>query len=161
MDAMLATLETPVEILPMTVGDIDAVFAVELDICPFPWGRGNFRDSLESGYRCWVCRIGGELVGYFVMMLAVDDAHLLTIGVAQKHQKKGFGARLLRHAMRLAREGGAETFLLEVRPSNEKALSLYLHFGFKQVGVRRNYYPAAGGREDALVLTYPLAELSL
>lgn len=157
---MEALLETPVEILPMTAADIDAVFAIELDVCPFPWGRGNFRDSLDSGYRCGVCRIGLEIVGYFVLMLAVDDAHLLTIGVAKKHQKKGIGARLLRHAMHVARDAGMEIFLLEVRPSNERALSLYLHYGFKQVGVRRNYYPATGGREDALVLTYPLAELS-
>ena len=153
---MGALLEPVEELLPMGAGDIDEVFAIELDICPFPWGRGNFSDSLESGYSGWVCRFGGELVGYFVLMPAVDDAHLLTIGVARQRQNKGFGARLLRHAMHVARAGGAKTLLLEVRPSNDKALKLYRDFGFGQIGVRRNYYPAAGGREDALVLTRPL-----
>ena len=66
------------------------------------------------------------------------------------------GARLLRHAMDAARSAGASTLLLEVRPSNEGALSLYRHFGFRQIGVRRGYYPAQGGREDALVLTHAL-----
>ncbi|WP_153109800.1 ribosomal protein S18-alanine N-acetyltransferase [Propionivibrio limicola] len=157
---MPGAIELPVEILPMSATDIDDVFAIELGVCPFPWGPGNFKDCLQSGYSCRVCRIGGELVGYFVVMLAVDDAHLLTIGVADKWQGKGFGARLLRHAMHVGREQGAQTFLLEVRPSNAKAVSLYRHFGFKQIGVRRNYYPAENGREDALVMTYPLAELT-
>ena len=155
---MAAVIEPVVEILPMEAGDIDEVFAIELDVCPFPWGRGNFNDSLDSGYSSWVCRVGGELVGYFVLMPAVDEAHLLTIGVARKRQDRGFGARLLLHAMHVARMWGAQVLLLEVRPSNGKALKLYRHFGFRQIGVRRNYYPAAGGREDALVLTRALAE---
>jgi ribosomal-protein-alanine N-acetyltransferase len=72
----------------------------------------------------------------------------------------GFGARLLRQAMISGRLGGAATLLLEVRPSNEKALELYRHFGFQQIGVRRGYYPAEKGREDALVLTHSLVEVS-
>ena len=113
---------------------------------------------MSSGYSCWVCRVAGELIGYCVLMLAVDDAHLLNISVAEKWQGQGFGARLLRHVMKLGRELGASTLLLEVRPSNEKALALYRHFGFQQIGVRRGYYPATGGREDALVLTHALSE---
>ena len=71
-----------------------------------------------------------------------------------------FGARLLRHAMSVARQAGAATLLLEVRPSNVKAVELYRHFGFAQIGVRRGYYPADGGREDALVMTHALIEVS-
>ena len=156
---MSAVLAPRVEMLPMTSGDLDEVLAIEYRVCAFPWGRGNFVDSLASGYSCWVCRIDGELVGYFVLMLAVDDAHLLTISVAEKRQRMGFGACLLRHAMRVARECSATNMLLEVRPSNEKALAMYRHFGFQQIGVRRGYYPAEKGREDALVLTHPLAEV--
>ncbi len=92
-------------------------------------------------------------------MLAVDDAHLLTISVAEKRQRMGFGARLLCHAMDVAQQCNATSMLLEVRPSNEKALMMYRHFGFQQIGVRRGYYPAAVGREDALVLTRALAEV--
>lgn len=156
---MNAVLAPRVEMSPMSAKDLDEVLAIEYRVCAFPWGRGNFTDSLASGYSCWVCRVGGELVGYFVLMLAVDDAHLLTISVAEKRQRLGFGARLLRQAMDLARDGGATSMLLEVRPSNESALAMYRHFGFQQIGVRRGYYPANPGREDALVLTRALAEV--
>lgn len=116
--------------------------------------------SMASNYSCRVCRVDDELAGYFVLMLAVDEAHLLTIAIAKSHQRQGLGARLLRQAMAIGLAGGATTLLLEVRPSNTKALAMYRHFGFAQIGVRRGYYPAAGGREDALVLTHPLAEVS-
>jgi ribosomal-protein-alanine N-acetyltransferase len=157
---MGGALEQGIEVLPMGPGDLDEVLAIEYAVCSFPWGRSNFVDSMASGYSCWVCRADTLLVGYFVLMLAVDDAHLLTIGVAPSQQRKGFGARLLRQAMGVGRAGGATTLLLEVRPSNVKALAMYRHFGFGQIGVRRGYYPADGGREDALVLTHALGEAS-
>lgn len=157
---MDATSEARIEMLPMRPADLDAVLAIEYRVCSFPWGRGNFADSMVSNYSCWVCRVDNELAGYFVLMLAVDDAHLLTIAVAESHQRRGLGARLLRQAMSVGRTGGATTLLLEVRPSNAKALAMYRHFGFAQIGVRRDYYPAEGGREDALVLTHSLDEVS-
>jgi len=156
---MNAVLEPSVELLPMTERDLDDVLRIEYRVYSHPWSRANFADSIGSGYSCWVCRIGGELVGYFVVMLAVDEAHLLNISVAEQRQRLGFGARLLHQAMKTAQLGGAATMLLEVRPSNEKALALYRHFGFRQIGVRRGYYPATGGREDALVLTHALEEV--
>ena len=157
---MNALLSPRVEMLPMNLHDLDEVLVIEYRVYPFPWSRGNFADSMTSGYSCWVCRVGGELVGYLVLMLAVDDAHLLNISVAEKRQGMGFGARLLRQAMLEGRQGGATTLLLEVRPSNMRALELYRHFGFQQIGVRRGYYPAEKGREDALVLTHALLEVS-
>ena len=157
---MAAMFEESVEIQPMRPADLDAVLAIEYSVCDFPWSRANFADSMASNYSCRVCRVDNQLAGYFVLMQAVDEAHLLTIAVAESHQRRGLGARLLRQAMTVGQAGGATTLLLEVRPSNTKALAMYRHFGFAQIGVRRGYYPAAGGREDALVLTHPLAEVS-
>ncbi len=148
-----------IEILPMSLQDIDEILRIEYQVYAWPWSRANFSDSLASGYSCQVCRLAGELIGYSVLMMIVDEAHLLTIGVAPVHQGKGFGARLLRQAMLGAAQAGARTLLLEVRPSNEKALALYRHYGFRQIGVRRGYYPAEGGREDALVMTHELGEI--
>ena len=156
---MSALLEPRVEMLPMDVHDLDEVHAIEYRVYPYPWSRGNFADSISSGYSCWVCRIGGELVGYAVIMMVLDEAHLLNISVDQSRHGMGFGARLLRHAMAVARTLGARMLLLEVRPSNERALQLYKHFGFVRIGVRKAYYPAHEGREDALVLTHALAEV--
>ena len=154
-----AHFEPQFELLPMRTFDLDEVLAVEYSVYAYPWGRGNFADSMSSGYSCWVCRVAEELIGYFVVMLAVDEAHLLNIAIASKRQGLGYGARLLREAMRVAQASGGTMMLLEVRPSNESALRLYRHFGFKQIGVRKGYYPAANGREDALVLTHDLAEV--
>ncbi len=157
---MSAVFAPQVDMLPMNLHDIDEVLRIEYGAYAFPWSRGNFIDSISAGYSSWVCRVGGELVGYAIVMLAVDDAHLLNLGVAVKRRGLGYGARLLRQAMQVARQGGASTLLLEVRPSNEKALILYRHFGFQQIAVRRAYYPAEHGREDALVLTHSLIELA-
>ena len=143
---------------PMSLQDLDAVTRIEHRVCPFPWSRGNFADSIASGYCCWVYRQAGETLGYFVLMVAVDEAHLLNIAVAETVQGMGLGARLLRHAMRTAKAVGARSLLLEVRPSTATAVLFYRHFGFRQIGVRRAYYPAAGGREDALVLARQLDE---
>ncbi len=156
---MSAVLAPRVEMLPMNANDLDDVLAIESAVYPFPWTRGNFADSLAAGYSAWVCRIGGELVGYAVIMMVLDEAHLLNISVDQSRHGMGFGARLLRHAMAVARTLGARTLLLEVRPSNTRALQLYQHFGFVRIGLRKAYYPAHEGREDALVLTHSLAEI--
>jgi ribosomal-protein-alanine N-acetyltransferase len=153
---MSAVLEPAVDILPMSARDLDEVLRIETRVYSHPWSRGNFADSIASGHSAWVCRAGGYLVGYFVLMLAVDEAHLLNLAVDGKNQGAGFGARLLHHAMDVALWGGAGTLLLEVRPSNGRALALYRHFGFRRIGVRRGYYPASAGREDALVLARAL-----
>jgi ribosomal-protein-alanine N-acetyltransferase len=139
------------EFFPMNERDLDAVAALEASIQAFPWSRGNFADSLQAGHSVWVCRLGGDLIGFSVIMRVLDEAHLLNLGVCQRYQGKGYGARLLRHVLEGARLHGANKLFLVVRPSNERAVALYRHFGFNQIGVRRGYYPAAIGREDALV----------
>lgn len=149
-----------IEFLPMQRSDLDAVLAIEHEVFPYPWTRGNFTDSLDSGYLAWVCRRNAQIIGYFVLMTSLDEAHLLTIGVAAPCQKQGLGARLLRHAMTVGKVARARRVLLEVRRSNASALGLYQHFGFRQVGVRKGYYPADGGREDALVLERDLEDVT-
>lgn len=151
-------LESGIELVPMALQDVDDVLRIEYRVYSHPWSRANFVDSMNAGYGCWVCRSGGELVGYFVVMMAVDEAHLLNISVAEDRQGMGVGARLLRAAMSGAAKGGARTLLLEVRASNEKALALYRHNGFRQIGIRRAYYPAPLGREDALVFSRELMD---
>ena len=155
---MSAIPEPAIELLPMMEHDLEEVARIECRVYSHPWGRANFADSIGSGHSCWVCRSDSELIGYFVLMMVLDEAHLLNISVAEKRQGMGFGARLLRRAMDIGRQSGASSILLEVRPSNDKALSLYRHFGFGQIGIRRGYYPATGGREDALVMRRMLEE---
>ena len=135
----------------MGESDLDPVVEIEQRIYAFPWTRGNFRDSIRAGYSCWVCRSGADLLGYAVLMLAAGEAHLLNLTIDSKFQRRGHGSRLLRHLMRTARDYGARVLFLEVRPSNVAGLELYARHGFRRIGVRRDYYPARGGRENALV----------
>lgn len=150
-------LKLSAEFFPMNERDLDAVAALEASLQAFPWSRGNFADSLLAGHSVWVVRIGGDLVGFSVVMSVIDEAHLLNIGVCQRYQGQGYGARLLRRAMESARLGGAAKLFLEVRPSNAQAVALYRHFGFRQIGLRKGYYPAETGREDALIFDKELA----
>ena len=142
---------------PMLMRDLDEIVAIEREIYPFPWTRGNFRDALAAGYSAWVLRdASGAPIAYAVLMLALDEAHLLNLSVARPCQRYGFGWRMLDFMAQRARDHGARTMLLEVRPSNLPALRLYARYGFERIGVRRGYYPAHGGREDALVMRIAL-----
>lgn len=133
--------------------DLDAVAAVESVVYPFPWTRGNFVDSLDSGYDAWVFEVDADMIGYAVLMWAPQEVHLLNISVVQELQGRGLGRAILRCLCADARLRGAGSMLLEVRPSNTVARSLYESAGFVQVGLRKHYYPAGpGAREDALVM---------
>jgi len=140
----------------MTAADLDAVIAIEDVIYLYPWKRGNFSDSLAAGYHCWMVECGGGAVGYTVVMVAAGEAHLLNLSVAGAWQRRGLGRELLNFALKLARDYGAEKILLEVRPSNRPAIALYSAAGFAEIAVRRGYYPAGSGREDAIVLQLDL-----
>jgi ribosomal-protein-alanine N-acetyltransferase len=147
--------ETP-QLGPMTEQDLDEVVAIENTIYSHPWTRGNFADSLRAGYLCRCLRFGRELMGYFVLMVAARESHLLNLSIAAPFQRSGHGAALLREATETARTLGARHVFLEVRPSNRAAQALYTRFGFRKIATRRGYYPAHAGREDALVLTLAL-----
>jgi ribosomal-protein-alanine N-acetyltransferase len=150
---MSAVLRPEPWVEPLTARDLDAVVAIEQTIYEFPWTFGNFRDSLAAGYSCWGYQSADGLVGYAVMMLGANEAHLLNLSVAASVQRRGYGGRLLEHLVGVARGYQAHVIFLEVRPSNPAARRLYLRHGFAQVGVRKGYYPARNGREDALLLS--------
>ena len=143
---------------PMVVGDVDEVFALESSVYPHPWSRGNFIDSLASGYTSWTLRDdAGTLVGYFLLMAVVDEAHLLNVAVAAPRQREGMGLFLIDKVVACARGLSMESILLEVRPSNLRALKVYEKYGFTEIGRRKNYYPAHNGqREDAIVMRFSL-----
>ncbi|HEY6240872.1 MAG TPA: ribosomal protein S18-alanine N-acetyltransferase [Burkholderiales bacterium] len=153
---MSAVLRPAPRFEPMNEADLRPVIEIEQSIYEFAWTIGNFRDSLRAGYGCWVYRDGRQLIGYAVLMLAAGEAHLLNLSVAAHAQRRGHGRSLLEHVVGIAREREAKILFLEVRPTNEVGQRLYAAYGFKQVGVRRGYYPARRGREDALVLALDL-----
>jgi len=136
----------------MTEVDLAAVMAIETRIYTHPWTRGNFVDSLNAGHHCWIAELRGATVGYSVAAIASQEAHLLNLSIAAEWQGHGLGAELLRFMLKLCRDYASDRVFLEVRPSNAAACALYRRAGFSEIGIRRGYYPAAPGREDAIVL---------
>jgi len=141
---------------PMQETDLEWVAAQDALLYPFPWSVANFADSMKAGYSCWTMFEGAERVGYAVLMRVLDEAHILNISVLSSRQRCGLGRRLLDHLAAVTRAGGGRELFLEVRPSNAPALALYRRAGFETIGRRKGYYPAAGGREDGLVMRLPL-----
>jgi len=140
----------------MRADDLDAVMAIENIAYPFPWTVGNFRDSLAAGYRLKLLRERGVLIGYAVWMPIIQEAHLLNITLAPPRQGHGLGAWMMRSIMQEMQAQGMQQILLEVRPSNHRALALYRRLGFSRIGIRKGYYPnsatAQVSREDAVVM---------
>lgn len=144
---------------PMSTSWLDAVLAIEQASYTHPWTRRNFADSLASGYQCqMLLDAQGALLGYFVAMKGVDEVHLLNITVAPDMRGRGHGITLLDALSLWSRREGAQWLWLEVRQSNAHALRIYERYGFRRVGLRKDYYPAArNAREHAVVMSRKLA----
>ncbi len=153
---MSALFKTSPEFRPMRSSDVEAVASIERATYEFPWTRGNFRDSLSAEYSCRVMEVDAMIVGYGVLLVAVDESHLLNLTVAAAYQRRGFGSMLLDSFIDTARECRSHVLLLEVRPSNHIGRAMYERFGFRRIAIRRGYYPARTGREDAIVMGLPL-----
>jgi ribosomal-protein-alanine N-acetyltransferase len=136
----------------MTPADVPSVGAVERASYAFPWSEGIFRDCLRVGYVCRVVELAGEIIGHAVLSVGAGEAHILNVCVREEFRCRGVGRRLMEHLLERGRVSGMSEAFLEVRPSNTAAIRLYQSMGFRQVGLRRGYYQAVGGREDAAVL---------
>lgn len=149
---MSAVLQTEFKLRPMQMEDVDVVMLIEPHIYSHPWTRGNFTDSLQSGYSAWVLMQDVKIIGYALMMMVLDEAHLLNLSIAKAYQKQGLGRLLLEHMIAISKNHRAANMFLEVRASNVSAIALYENTGFNEMAVRRGYYPAANGREDAVLM---------
>jgi ribosomal-protein-alanine N-acetyltransferase len=154
---MSAQLKHHLSLRPMQLDDLDAIMQIEPTIYSHPWTRGNFSDSLNSGYSAWVLEEQvlenkREMIGYALMMMVMDEAHLLNLSIAKTRQKQGLGRYLLEHMLKIAKTHQAANLFLEVRTSNISAIALYENMGFCEMAVRRGYYPAKVGREDAVLM---------
>ena len=154
---MNAVLKPEVHLAPLTEALLDDVLRIEKSAYAHPWTRGNFADSLKSGYQLLALMGGDTLIGYLVAMEGVDEVHLLNITVAPEFQGQGFGVLMLDALSVWARSRQALCLWLEVRESNARAMQVYERFGYRRVGERKHYYPAARGqREHAVVMSLKL-----
>jgi ribosomal-protein-alanine N-acetyltransferase len=136
----------------MRATDLAQVAHLEKSLYAFPWSLGNFRDSVNAGYDCWTVTHGEAVIGYAILMIALDEAHLLNLAIASEWQNQGIGRDFLKHMIEVAHGCACQIVYLEVRPSNLAARHLYRALGFQQIAIRPEYYPAVTGREDALFL---------
>ena len=136
---------------PMQADDLAAVVALEHAVYPFPWSEQIFRDCLRVGYDCWAIEAGEGVAGYGIMSMGAGECHVLNLCVAPSLRRRGAGRGLLTLLLGRTRQAGMLHAFLEVRPSNGAAIALYESMGFERIGLRRGYYQAQGGREDAIV----------
>ncbi|GAA4651847.1 ribosomal protein S18-alanine N-acetyltransferase [Kistimonas scapharcae] len=160
----MITSETFSELSPivqraMTLEDLESVFAIECLAHSHPWSIGNLRDCITSGYHCQVLEQDGDIVAFGVISAAIGESHLLNLVVSPNHQRQGLGQRLLNQLLKAAVTLDAEVMFLEVRASNQGAITLYLENGFSEIGRRKDYYPAKQGREEAIVMVMDLTFL--
>jgi ribosomal-protein-alanine N-acetyltransferase len=163
--------ERELHLQSLTEADLDLVWDTEKRAYAHPWSRGNFEDSLRSGYPAQMLvtqplpgdnplqltASGHMLLGYWVAMAGVDEMHLLNIAVAPEHRRQGWGLVLLQALATHTLAQGHAWLWLEVRTGNTPAQGLYRRMGFLPVGLRKQYYPAGNGqREDAVVMSLNL-----
>ncbi len=147
----MSSIELDYQLESMQLENLPSVMVNELQCYEYPWTEGVFADCIKSGYECWLLVIQGEIKGHGILSVAPGESHLLNVCINPECQGDGYGRILVKHMLDRARENAVSSMFLEVRPSNLIAYKLYESLGFNEVGIREDYYPAAKGREDAIV----------
>ncbi len=137
---------------PLVASDLPLVAQLEQRVHAYPWSLAQFHSSFDAGHVLYGFFQDEQLIAYAVLLPALDELELLTIGVAPEKQGQGVAVAFMVQLIALMQQRGVQAWLLEVRPSNEAARALYARLGFREIARRRNYYPSAQGREDALLL---------
>lgn len=132
------------------------MLAIEQRAYLYPWTEGIFNDCQRVGYPSFVAERAGLIVGYVLVNTVLAEGHVLNLCVDPDSRRQGVARRLLQHVIDFMQQQKVSTLFLEVRESNAAALALYRGLNFNEIGVRRNYYPAPVGREDAVMLVKQL-----
>ena len=139
------------DIRPIQENDFPSVLKIEQASYRFPWSERLFLDCVAAGYHCRVLLKEGDVAGYCIVAHAAEEVHVLNICVGPEYRREGCARLLIKNEISIGAESGAKEIYLEVRVSNLGAIDLYKGLGFKNVGVRKDYYPTGSGREDAYV----------
>jgi ribosomal-protein-alanine N-acetyltransferase len=139
--------------------DLPRVVEIEKDGFRHPWSRELLQRELSHAWSTVLLAAedgphGERIVGFIVYWLVHDEVHVLNIATAREERRRGVGRALMEEAADAGRRRGATLATLEVRRSNEAAIALYRALGYRQAGVRPNYY--AEEKEDAIVMLLDL-----
>lgn len=147
--------EPEIRIVPFTTEHLTSVLHIERSVFRDAWTASAFLEILSFSDKCWVALAGEEIAAYLITQWVLDEVHILNIAVAPAYQRRSIGRRLLSFLFDLCRMQGMRDLYLEVRVSNAPAISLYEHFGFRELTIRRRYYPDG---EDACVMHLHLSD---
>lgn len=142
------------------VDDVDDLLTIEQASTAYSWSREQFVTGLAAKEFGWGIEVDEHLVGFAIFNVVFDEVTLLDIAVHPDFQRQGFARKLLVAALRELPQRNGERCLLEVRVSNDAAITLYKSLGFIEDGRRRHYYPTHNGREDALLMSRNLQPAS-
>ena len=145
------------ELQQLLAEQIPAVVGQEREVTDYPWTEGMYADSLRAGYWMGVLMRAESIAGLAVVTSVVDEAHLLNMWVSVHEQGSRLGRQLLQAACQHGAGTEAAKMFLEVRAGNGRARNLYQSSGFSEIGVRKDYYPSALGREDAVCMALNLS----
>ncbi|WON77531.1 ribosomal protein S18-alanine N-acetyltransferase [Serratia sp. UGAL515B_01] len=140
----------------LTMADLATAFKIEQSSHAFPWTAATFASNQGERYLNLKLEVDGQMAGFAITQIVLDEATLFNIAIHPDWQRQGLGRTLLNALVEQLVTRGIVTLWLEVRASNLVAIALYEDLGFNEVTVRSNYYPAANGREDAIVMALPL-----
>ena len=136
----------------LTQNDLNAAFAIEQRSHAFPWSEKTFLSNQGDRYLNFQLQVDGVLAAFAITQVVLDEATLFNLAVDPDWQRRGLGRELLQHLIKALEEQGVVTLWLEVRASNHAAIALYEQLDFNEVSIRRNYYPTADGKEDAVIM---------
>lgn len=140
-----------VKIEKMTEKHIAQVAEIEESIFSVPWSKNAFKDSLELENTAFYVAIKEEnVVGYCGVYKVLNSADITNVAVKKEERKKGVAEQMLKEAIKDAKNEGIKEIMLEVRESNEAAISLYKKNGFESITKRKKYY--RNPVEDAIIM---------
>ena len=140
----------------LTTPDLSTAFAIETRAHAFPWSEKTFASNQGERYLNYRLDVDGTMAAFAITQVVLDEATLFNIAVDPAFQRRGLGRELLEHLIRELETRDVFTLWLEVRASNVAAIALYESLGFNEATIRRNYYPTAEGREDAIIMALPI-----
>lgn len=150
--------EIDLKFRPMSPADVEEVMHLETSVYQFPWTERIFSDCIRVGYDCWLALQADIIVAHAVVSIAAGEGHILNLAVTGEYQGKGIGKQFIQFLLGIAASKQAEIMMLEVRPSNVRAINCYNSAGFNEIGCRKDYYPAPNGKEDALLFAKQISQ---
>ena len=150
---MIAKIEELIEIKEMTLSDLNDVYNLEIKAYEYPWEKNILRGCVINKYDCFIATIDKQIVGYLITKISSPESHILNLTIDKNYRNNGIASQFLEMVILKCRLLKSNIIFLETRLSNLPAISLYIKFGFKKIGVRQNYYKSKNGREDAVIFS--------